>query len=405
MVLVPDLATGARDPFWDLPTLGFICTTLEADTHAVFAHDPRNIAARAESYLRETGIADESRWGPEFEFYLFDRVTFENGVNYAGYRLESDEAEWDSAEKVHGHTIPLHGGYHAIPPRDQLFNLRAAITKDLEAMGVPVRYHHHEVGSAGQCEIETPLLGLVQSGDATMLVKYVTKLAAQTEGKTATFMPKPLYNEAGNGMHFHQHLFKDGINLFHDPAGYGNLSETGHFYVGGLLHHGAALLALTNPSTNSYRRLVPGYEAPVNAFFSLGNRSAAVRIPKYAHQPHATRIEFRPPDATCNVYLALAAQLLAGLDGIIQRIDPTEAGFGPIDADIFSWTTRQRDTIQRLPNSLEAALRALEADHDFLLAGGVFSEELIGQWIDHKLRSEFFEVQNRPHPYEMTLYF
>jgi len=405
MVLVPDLATGMRDPFWDLPTLSFICIMLEADTHAVFANDPRNIALRAESHLRETGIADESRWGPEFEFYVFDRVSFESGINYASYRLDSNEAGWNDAGKANGHPIPLHGGYHAAAPFDQLHNLRAAIAAHLHAMGVPIKYHHHEVGSAGQCEIETPMMGLVQSGDAAMLVKYVARLAARAEGKAATFMPKPLYNEAGNGMHFHQHLFKDTHNLFYDPSGYGNLSQTALFYIGGLLQHGAALLALTSPSTNSYRRLVPGFEAPVNAFFSLGNRSAAVRIPKYAHQPHSTRIEFRPPDATCNVYLALAAQLLAGLDGILRRIDPTESGFGPIVDDVFSWSAGQRESIQSLPDSLEKALLALKADHEFLLAGEVFSEELVGRWIDHKMKDECFQVMSRPHPYEMTLYF
>jgi glutamine synthetase len=399
MVLVPDLATGTPDPFWEVPTLSFICTTLEADTHAVFAHDPRNVAIRAEAYMRETGVADESRWGPEFEFYVFDDVAYESGVNRVGYRLESREADWNSAE------VPLHGGYHAIPPKDQLYNLRAAITLHLEAMGVPVKYHHHEVGGPGQVEIETPMIGLVQAGDVTMLVKYVAKMTAHARGQTVTFMPKPLYGEAGNGMHFHQHLFREGRNLFYDPDGYGCLSQLALHYIGGLLTHGAALLALTNPSTNSYRRLVPGFEAPINAFFSLGNRSAAIRIPKYASQPDTARMEFRPPDATCNVYLALAAQLLAGLDGIQRQIDPTAAGFGPIDANVFAWTEEQRACIQRLPNSLDEALCALEADHAFLLAGDVFSEELIQQWVTYKREMEYYPVRNRPHPYEMSLYF
>lgn len=227
----------------------------------------------------------------------------------------------------HGHYIPLHGGYHAIPQKTRLYNLRSDMTLHLQAMGVPVKYHHHEVGGPGQSEIETPMMGLVEAGDATMLVKYVTKMTAHQQGKTVTFMPKPLYGEAGSGMHFHQHLFKNGENVFYDPAGYGCMSQAALYYIGGLLKHGAALLAITNPSTNSYRRLVPGFEAPVNAFFSLGNRSAAVRIPKYANQPHSARMEFRPPDATCNVYLALAAQLLAGLDGIRKEIDPTALGY------------------------------------------------------------------------------
>jgi len=405
MVLVPDLATGMLDPFWDKPTLSFICTTLEADTHAVFANDPRNIAIRAENYMKETGIADESRWGPEYEFYVFDNVSYEYGVNRASYCLECREADWNSAIGGHGHYIPLHGGYHAIPPKDQLFNLRSEMTLHLEAMGIPVKYHHHEVGGPGQAEIETPMMGLVQAGDATLIIKYVTKMTAHQHGQTVTFMPKPLYGEAGSGMHFHQHLFKQGRNIFYDPNGYGCISKEGLYYIGGLLSHGAALLALTNPSTNSYRRLIPGFEAPVNAFFSLGNRSAAVRIPKYATQPDTARIEFRPPDATCNVYLALAAQLLAGLDGIRREIDPTQAGFGPIDANIFAWSAEQRAAIKSLPASLEEALRALENDHDFLLAGNVFSEELIRMWITYKREAEEYAVRNRPHPYEMSLYF
>jgi glutamine synthetase len=405
MVLVPDLTTGFTDPFWDAPTLSFICTTLEADTKVIFDNDPRNIARCAEDYLVESGIADRSVWGPEFEFYLFDAVTYENAMNRSGYSVESSEAVWRSGVPGHGHYIQLHGGYHAIPPKDALYNLRSEMSLRLQAMGVPVKYHHHEVGGPGQCEIETPLMGLMKAGDATMLVKYVTKMIARQHEKTATFMPKPIYGEAGSGMHFHQHLFKGDENVFYDSDGYGLLSQTALYYIGGLLHHGPALLAFASPSTNSYRRLVPGYEAPVNAFFSIGNRSAAVRIPRYATDPQEVRIEFRPPDATCNVYLALAAQLLAGLDGIQQEIDPTEAGFGPIDADIFSWTDQQRAEIKPLPSSLKGALEALAEDHDFLLVGDVFSEDLIERWIAFKMEEEYYQVRNRPHPYEMALYF
>jgi glutamine synthetase len=405
MVLIPDLDTGMVDPFWDMPTLSFICTTLEADTQAIFPNDPRNIAIRAEQYLVESGIASESRWGPEFEFYIFDEVAYDNGVNHSSYRLDSNEADWNSARGGHGHYIPLQGGYHAIPPKDQLFNLRSEICLHLESMGMTIKYHHHEVGGPGQSEIETPMMGLVRAGDATMLVKYVTKMTANLYGKTATFMPKPLYGEAGSGMHFHQHLFKEGRNLFYDEHGYGALSKEALYYIGGLLTHGPALLALTNPSTNSYRRLVPGFEAPINAFFSLGNRSAAVRIPKYTTQPDTARFEFRPPDATCNVYLALAGQLLAGLDGIQRKIDPTQAGFGPIDANVFAWSDEQRAAIKALPSSLDEALDALEADHEFLLQGQVFSPDLIQQWIAFKRVNETYQVRNRPHPYEMFLYF
>ncbi len=405
MVLVPDLKTGCIDPFYEDQTLSFICSTREANTMTVFANDPRNIAQRAESYLQETGIADESRWGPEFEFYIFDSVAYENGINRSGYRLESQEADWNSGDGGLGHYIPLHGGYHAIPPKDRLYRLRTEMMLRLEDMGVPVKYHHHEVGGPGQVEIETDMMGLLAAGDATMLAKYVTKMTAVSHNLAVTFMPKPLFGEAGNGMHFHQHLFKNGLNLFYDPAGYGNLSKTALYYIGGLLTHGAALLAITNPSTNSYRRLVPGFEAPVNAFFSLGNRSAAVRIPKYAHLPETTRIEFRPPDATGNIYLMLAAQLLAGLDGIQNKIDPSEAGFGPIDENVFNWDEKKKSAICALPDSLDTALQALAEDHQFLLAGGVFSEEMIAQWITFKREAEHLQVRNRPHPYEMELYF
>ncbi len=405
MVLVPDLSTGFIDPFWEVPTLSFISYTLEADTHAVFGNDPRNIAARAEQYMKETGIAEESRWGPEFEFYIFDSVSYEYGINRASYCLESKEADWNSATGGHGHYIPLHGGYHAIPPKDQLYNLRAEMTIYLEKMGIPVKYHHHEVGGPGQCEIETPMMTMLQTCDATMQIKYVTKMTAHKRGQTATFMPKPLYGEAGSGMHFHQHLFKENVNVFYDPNGYGTLSETARFYIGGLLHHGAALLAFTNPSTNSYRRLVPGFEAPVNAFYSLGNRSAAIRIPKYANQPETARFEFRPPDATCNIYLALAAQLMAGMDGILTKIDPTEHGYGPFDKNVFDMSDVERAQIKALPTSLDEALDALEADHAFLTTGGVFSEEMIRQWIDYKRKHEAIEMRMRPHPYEMSLYF
>ncbi|MEW6180048.1 MAG: type I glutamate--ammonia ligase [Chloroflexota bacterium] len=404
MVLIPDLTTGFVDPFWDYPTLSFICNTMEADTKEMFSSDPREIARRAENYLIQTKIADKSIWGPEFEFYIFNRVVFENGVNVASYRVDSIESNWNSAQGGHGHYIPLHGGYHAIPPRDQLFNLRSEIVKTLEETGLKVKYHHHEVGGPGQCEIETPLLEMMPAGDASMLIKYVTKMVALKHGQTATFLPKPLFGEAGNGMHFHQLLLKNGINIFYDPNGPNLLSKTALYYIGGLLKHAPAVLGITNASTNSYRRLVPGFEAPVNCFFSSGNRSAAIRVPKYATQPDKVRFEFRPPDATCNPYLAMATMLMAGIDGIKNQIDPTEAGFGPINEDVFSWPEEKRATIRSLPTSLDMALRALEEDHDFLLQGGVFSEEIIAEWIRAK-RCEETQIRTRPHPYEIELYF
>lgn len=404
MVLRPDLATGAMDPFHELPTLAFVCSTYEADTRQAFPHDPRNTAARAEAYLRATGVADYSLWGPEFEFYVFDRVTFDSGPNRASYRVESAEAEWAASDGGRGHVIPLQGGYHAMPPADRLADLRSEIALHAERMGVQVKYHHHEVGGPGQVELEIGLTGPVAAGDAGMTVKYAAKMVAHRRGQTATFMPKPLFGVAGSGMHFHQHLFGDGRNLFYDAAGYGRLSETARWYIGGLLLHAPALLGLTNPSTNSYRRLVPGFEAPVRTFFSLANRSAAVRVPKYATTPDTVRIEFRPPDATGNLYLSMAAQLMAGIDGIRRRIDPTEHGFGPIDENVFALPPERANGIGQLPTTLADALDALEADHAFLLEGDVFSAELIGRWIATKRGRDLQAIRARPHPYEMNLY-
>ncbi len=398
MILVPDLLTGFVDPFWEVPTLSFICNTMEADTKELFAQDPREILRRADQYMRDRKIADCSQWGPEFEFYIFNQVSVENSMNMASYRVDSVEANWNSGQAGLGYHIPLHGGYHAIPPRDQLYQLRTRMVSNLENAGVPVKYHHHEVGGPGQSEIETPLLELLKAADACMIIKYVTRMTAHEAGQSVTFLPKPLYGEAGNGMHFHQLLFKNQKNLFYDPKGPNLLSKDALFYIGGLLKHAPAVLAFTNPSTNSYRRLVPGFEAPINCFFSSGNRSAAIRVPKYATQPDKVRFEFRPPDATCNPYLAMAAMLMAGLDGILNKIDPTAAGFGPIDEYIFTWTAEKRATIKSLPTSLTDAIRALADDHDFLLQGGVFSKEMIENWIRSK-NAEDLQVRNRPHPF------
>ena len=404
MVLVPDLNTGFLDPFWEEKTLSFICNTLEADTKVRFSGDPREVLHHAQQHLEKSDYADDSLWGPEFEFYVFDHLSFANDVNIAAYQVDSSEASWRSNDHNLSYTIPMHGGYHAIPPNDQLYNLRSEISQRLLQAGIPIKYHHHEVGGPGQCEIETPLMPIQQAADAVMIIKYFTKMTAISHQQVATFLPKPLFGEAGNGMHFHQQLLKNGENAFYDPDGPHSLSETALYYIGGLLHHAPALLAFTNPSTNSYRRLVPGYEAPVNAFFSMGNRSAAIRIPKYATQPHEVRFEFRPPDATCNPYLAMAAMLLAGLDGIDNKIDPVQAGYGPINEDIFSWSPEQRKTIKSLPTSLGEALSALEQDQDFLTRDGIFPETLIDQWLSVKY-DEANAVRSRPHPYEIQIYF
>ncbi|HNZ00306.1 MAG TPA: type I glutamate--ammonia ligase [Anaerolineaceae bacterium] len=404
MVLIPDLGTGFMDPFCETPTLSFICNTVEADTKVRFGGDPREVVQRAETFMIQQGLADQSLWGPEFEFYVFNDVVLENDIFTSAYRVDSFEASWNSSQGGDGHLIPIHGGYHAIPPRDQTSDLRSRMTILLEDLGVPVKYHHHEVGGPGQCEIETPLLGILKAADSSLIIKYVTKLVARNDGQTVTFLPKPLFGEAGSGMHFHQQLIKAGKNLFYDPSGPNLLSKEALWYIGGLLTHAPAVLAFTNPSTNSFRRLVPGYEAPISAIFSSGNRSAAIRIPKYATEPDTVRFEFRPPDATCNPYLAMAAQLMAGLDGIRNQIDPTVAGFGPIDDDIFSWPAEKRATIKSLPTSLEEALYSLEKDHAFLLEGGVFTEEMIHNWIRGK-RNEAMQVRLRPHPYEVQMYF
>ncbi len=404
LVLVPDLATGVLDPFPDEPTLGFLGAILEADDRMPLPFDPRTIAARAEERLRANGLGTESLWGPEFEFYLFDGVAYENDVNVASYRVESAEADWRSHELGSGFTIPRHGGYHALPPQDHLDGARTRIARTLESVGVPVKYHHHEVGGPGQCEIEIPLLPLVAAGDASLMVKYVVRRTAHALGLTATFMPKPLHGEAGSGMHCHQLIRKGERNVFFDPAGYGCLGETARFAIGGLLAHGAAVMAFTNPSTNSYRRLVPGFEAPVTAIYSLGNRSAAIRIPKYANRPESARFEFRPPDATANPYLSLAAQLLAALDGVEKRMDPTALGFGPLDADLFALPPERRAALRALPTALDEALDGLAADHGFLTKDGVFPADLVSRWIAKK-REEDREVRNRPHPYEIELYY
>jgi glutamine synthetase len=404
MALIPDLSTGFEDPFTEHPTLSFLCNIIEADTKEPFTLDPRQMVLRAEAYMKNLGIADSTLWGPEFEFYIFDSVRTHNGINSASYSVDSIEASWNSDEDSDGYAIPIHGGYHAIPPRDRLADLRSEMVLVLESIGVPVKYHHHEVGGPGQCEIETPLLGMLAAGDASMIIKYVTKMAAAQTGQSATFLPKPLFGEAGSGMHFHQQLIKGGKNAFYDSKGPFLLSQTALFYIGGLLKHAPAVLALTNPSTNSYRRLVPGFEAPVNAFFSPGNRSAAIRVPKYATEPNQVRFEFRPPDATCNPYFALVAQLMAGLDGIRHKIDPTAEGFGPIDDDIFSWTPEQRATIKSLPTSLDDALDALESDHDFLTVGGVCPAEMIKTWTTAK-RKESMALRTRPHPFEIEMYY
>jgi len=408
LVLIPDTETALLDPFWEVPTLSLLCQAAQADTLEAFSRDPRGIARRAIAHMEQLGVATDSLWQAELEFYIFNEVSYGNEVNGAFYRIQSEEADWNSAAsctKQLGHNIPHQGGYHAIPPLDRLYHLRARMVRLIEQAGIPVRYHHHEVGGPGQCEIELTRLPFLRCADGTMWAKYFIKNAAVGAGLSATFMPKPLYAEAGSGLHFHQNLVRGRKNLFHDSRGPGGLSDTALFYIGGLLKHGRALLALTNPSTNSYKRLVPGFEAPTLLFYGMANRSAAIRIPKYAVAPADKRIEFRPPDGTCNVYLAMAAMLMAGLDGIRRRIDPRKEGMGPIDKDIRRLRPEDLRGIVAVPTSLREALLALQEDHAFLTESGVFPEDLVPVWIEQKMAREADEVQNRPHPYEMTLYY
>jgi len=408
MVLVPDPATMVIDPFYEQPTMGMICWICEADTLARFLRDPRVIAARAEDYLRATKVADASLWSPEFEFYIFDHVTSINTNNRAGYSVNAVEAHWNTGEEQEKHLglrIPYQSGYHIMPPLDVLHDLRGRMGGHLQDAGIAVKYHHHEVGGAGQCEIEVGFFPLRAAGDMTMLAKYIIKQTARQGAHVATFMPKPLTDEAGTGMHFHQLLMKGAKPVFYAPQGHAGLSQTARYYIGGLLEHAPSLLAITNPSTNSYKRLVPGYEAPTRAFYGLANRSAAVRIPRQATKPEEKRLEFRSPDGTCNPYLAMTAQLLAGLDGIKRKLEPSEHGFGPYDCSVMDLPEAVRESIKSLPNTLADALKALEQDHDYLLPGRVFPEEFVPVWIEYKQQHDVRPIMVRTHPYEIDLYF
>ncbi len=376
------------------------------ETPIPFNQYPRAVANAAEEYMKSTGIADEMRIGPEFEFYVFDHVSYDIQQNQASFRIDAEQAEWNSGDEIQnlGYKVPLKGGYHMTPPMDVLYNLRSEMCMLLEERNVPVKYHHHEVGGPGQLEIEVELGPMREMADRTMLIKYIVKNAAFNASKSATFMPKPLQGEAGNGMHVHMHLFKDGKPVFYDADGYSGLSQTALYFIGGLLKHAPALCALTNPSTNSYKRLVPGYEAPVSICFATANRSAVIRIPDYVREPDQKRFEIRNPDATCNPYYAYAAILMAGLDGIEQKLDPTRLGYGPYDVNLYNLPKEEQAKIKPLPSSLEQALDALEKDHEFLLKGGVFPKRLLEIWMEKK-REEVKRFNMYPHPLEFALYY
>jgi len=398
MLLMPDPASAILDPFTEVTTLSLLCEIVDPLTREPYARDPRHIATRAEEYLRETGIADTAYFGPEAEFFVFDSVAFDLGPNRAHYEVDSAEGHWNTADPHLGYTIREKHGYFPPSPHDTLHDLRTEMVLALERLGITCEYHHHEVASAGQCEIDMRFHTLTRMADQVMTYKYVVKNVALRAGKTATFMPKPIFGDNGSGMHTHQSIWKDGETLMADGSGYAGLSETARAYVGGLLAHAPALLAFCAPTTNSYRRLVPGYEAPVNLVYSQRNRSACIRIPVYSASPKAKRIEFRCPDPTANPYLAFAAMLMAGIDGIERGLDPG----GPADYDLFE---HANGDIPQVPGSLAEALDALERDHAFLLEGGVFSEDLIQTWIGFKRENEVDAVRLRPHPVEFELYF
>jgi glutamine synthetase len=403
MVLIPDLSTAFVDPFFKRPTLSFLSDIYEADTKERFNFDPRQIVANAEAYLKKTGVADKSVWGPEYEFFILDEVRYENRLNASGYTLTSYESDWVENVTTNGYLVPNHQGYHRIAPSDQNQDLRNEISLMMENYGYKVKYHHHEAGGPGHGEIEPPLQDIFKSTDGSLMVKYLAKNMAFQNGKTLTFMPKPFYGAAGNGLHFHQLLMKGDKNVFYDAKGYANLSETALHYVGGILDHAAALCALTNPSTNSFKRLAPGFEAPTSCFFGKGDRNAAIRAPKYATDPSEARIEYRTPDSTCNPYLAIPAMLLAGLDGIARKVDPRAAGYGPFDDDVMAWPESEQKRIKKVPFSLNEALDALEDDSDFLTASGVFSKDFISFWVK-ALRKESNDILTRPIPIEIERY-
>jgi glutamine synthetase len=398
MLLMPDASSAILDPFTEAPTLSLICEIADPITREPYAKDPRRVAMRAEDHLRSTGIADTAYMGPECEFFVFDDVSFALGPNEARYLVDSAEGHWNSGKPGLGYTVREKEGYFPPSPHDTLSDLRTEMVLTLERLGIPCEFHHHEVASGGQCEIDLRYQALTRMADQVMIYKYVVKNIALAAGKSVTFMPKPIFGDNGSGMHTHQSLWKEGTPLMSDKSGYAGLSQLARAYVAGLLAHAPALLAFCAPTTNSYRRLVPGFEAPVNLVYSQRNRSACIRIPMYSESPKAKRVEFRCPDAAANPYLAFAAMLMAGLDGIEQGLD---AG-APADYDLFE---ESHDDVPQVPGSLAEALDALEADHEFLTKGGVFSEELIHTWIDYKRENEVDVVRLRPHPAEFGLYF
>lgn len=404
MLLMLDADTAFIDPVLEVPTMVIFCDVYDPVTRQPYSRDPRYVTRKAEAYLQQTGLATTSYWGPEAEFFMFNDVRYGGGTNSAFYYIDSVEGWWKSGEDLKpnlGAQIPAKRGYFPVPPMDTQQDVRSKIVLALEAVGVEVEVHHHEVASGGQAEIDMRFNTLKRMADSVMIYKYIVKNIARQNGLTATFMPKPLFGDNGSGMHVHQSLWKENVNTFYDESGYAQLSDTAKYYIGGLLKHAPALLALAAPTTNSYRRLVPGFEAPVNLAYSQRNRSAICRIPVYSKSPKAKRIEFRAPDPSANPYLCFAALLMAGLDGIQNRIDPGD----PFDKDLYELPVEEAKLIKQVPGSLGDVLDALEADHEFLLKGDVFTTDLLEGYIKYKRQTELDAVRMRPHPHEFSLYF
>jgi glutamine synthetase len=404
MIMIPDPSTAILDPVCEVPTLSIICDIYDPLTRKAYTRDPRYIAKKAEKYLTDSNIADTVYFGPEAEFFIFNDVRFDQTENAGYYFIDSMEGDWNTGRQESpnlGYKIRFKEGYFPVPPHDSLQDLRSRIILKMIEAGINVEVHHHEVATAGQCEIDMKYGPLTKMADNVLLYKYIIKNMAKKNNMVATFMPKPLFGDNGSGMHCHQSLWKNGVNLFYDKSGYALLSQSAKYYIGGLLKHAHSLMAFCAPTTNSYKRLVPGYEAPVNLVYSQRNRSAAVRIPMYTDNPKSKRIEFRPPDPSCNPYLAFSAMLMAGLDGIQNKIDPGE----PMEEDLFEMGTNELKKIPTVPGSLYSALNALEKDHEYLLKGGVFTKDVIDVWLEYKRKREIDSVRMRPHPYEFYLYF
>lgn len=406
MVFIPDLDSAVIDPFCEIPTLSMTgnAMVIGYPENKPLAQYPRNIVLAAEKFMKDSGVADTMMILPEFEFYLFDQVGWDVRPDAIGMSVDAVQAHWNSGTEGRGCVVPLQKAYHIAKPFDQSYECRSEMCMHIEEAGITVKYHHPEVGASGQFEIEPQLGQMSKMADATMMIKYIIHNTAMKYGKTATFMPKPVYGEAGSGMHVHMLLLKDGKPVFSDDNGYAHLSKEAHWFMGGLLKHIASLCAITNPSTNSFKRLVPGFEAPVTVGYATSNRSAVIRIPAYAKTPELRRFELRNPDATCNPYFCYAAILMAGLDGIKNQIDPHANGWGPYDMNLFDLPDEEKAKLKGLPTSLEQALDALEADHDYLTAGGVFPEELLKNLIATK-RKECEKLNAIPHPAEFDMYY